>query len=450
LKVSRNRHIRKAKLIRWSGLVGLMVVLIVVVAVTALFAREKGDDEKWAEKTITSLASAQSFDENKGLSNREETITRGQAATLISELMQLETKSENVFMDLDEGFYTDGILKMVAVNGMRGDKDKKIYPKSPLTVESAIDLVAVIVEDNPSKETKDDLYRANEWSRKEKDRELTAGEFMAMLDNSVGDYYATGGKIENKRFQKTVLVSCSPVEFCKCKFQKNIRSTKDISPEDILLTGGTGGSIKPIGEGHNLNKNAPYDFCIASYDTKFDPEMKNRSDNLKRALSSLDGTVVKPGSVFSFNQTTGKKSYERGYKDGIVVSGGKLVPGLAGGVCQVSSTVWNAAIESGVEVLERHAHDLEFSYVPPGRDATVYDGVHDLRFKNTYPVPIMIRTNYDKKGVITVGIYAQGYVKKPEIEIITTKLGEYKYLTKRKVDGKVDYEHMSKYGGFGF
>lgn len=431
-------------------MVGLVLVLAVVVVATALFAREKGDDEKWAEKTIPNLTAVQSFDENKGLANKNEKITRGQAAALVSELLQLEIKSENVFMDLDEGFYTDGILKMVAVNGMRGDKDKKIYPKSPLTAESAVDLVSVLVEDNPGKETKDEIYRANGWSQKEKDRELTAGEFMAMLDNSVGGYYCGGGKIENKHFQKTVLVSRTPVEFCKCQFQKGIRSTKDISPEDIRLTGGTEGRVSPVREGQNLNKNAPYDFCIASYDTKFDPEMKNRSDNLNRALSSLDGTVIQPGNIFSFNQTTGKKSYERGYKDGIVVSGGKLVPGLAGGVCQVSSTVWNAAIESGVEVLERHAHDLEFSYVPPGRDATVYDGVHDLRFKNTYPVPIMIRTNYDKKGVITVGVYAQGYVKKPEVEIITTKLGEYKYLTTRKVDGKVDYEHMSKYGGFGF
>lgn len=133
-----------------------------------------------------------------------------------------------------------------------------------------------------------------------------------------------------------------------------------------------------------------FPYLISSFTTRYDASNVNRSQNLAIATSKINGTVLMPGEEFSFNQVVGKRTIEEGYKDAKIYQDGKVVDGLAGGICQISSTLYNAVVQANLEIVERRNHSFTTSYVKAGRDATVVYGVIDFKFKNTRTYPIKI------------------------------------------------------------
>lgn len=130
--------------------------------------------------------------------------------------------------------------------------------------------------------------------------------------------------------------------------------------------------------------------ALGAYATDLAGRTPHQRFNARRAAAALDGTVVKPGRVFSFNQTVRGWSADRGFLKAPVSYDGVLIDDYGGGVCQTSTTVYNAALLAGLPILERHPHTFAPSYAPPGRDAAVaYAGV-DLRFRNPYAWPLVL------------------------------------------------------------
>ncbi len=133
---------------------------------------------------------------------------------------------------------------------------------------------------------------------------------------------------------------------------------------------------------------------------------KDRNNNINLACESIDGLVLMPGEEFSFNETTGNRTKERGYKEAAAYVDGVVTTEPGGGVCQVSSTLYNAVIFSGLQTTERHAHTFEPSYVTPGEDAMVsYDGYSgpDMKFINTTSAALVIRAHYaDQKVTMSI------------------------------------------------
>lgn len=129
---------------------------------------------------------------------------------------------------------------------------------------------------------------------------------------------------------------------------------------------------------------------ISSFSTTFDPKDENRTGNLRIACKALNGTIVLSGEVFSMNKALGPIDESKGYKDAPIIVNNAVVPGLAGGICQVSSTAYNAALLSNLEIIERRPHGTLVSYVNPGRDAAIYGNTIDLKFRNTNAIPIYI------------------------------------------------------------
>ena len=133
---------------------------------------------------------------------------------------------------------------------------------------------------------------------------------------------------------------------------------------------------------------------------------KDRNTNIQIAASALDGLIVQPGEEFSFNQTTGNRTTEKGYKPAGAYVNGVLVEEPGGGVCQVSSTLYNAVVFSGLKTTERHAHSYEPSYITPGEDAMVsYDGYAgpDMKFVNNSKDAVAIRAKFaDQKLTISI------------------------------------------------
>lgn len=128
----------------------------------------------------------------------------------------------------------------------------------------------------------------------------------------------------------------------------------------------------------------------ATLTTDYNAKVKNRTINLEIATKTINGVVLQPGDVFSFNDTIGKTTWAKGYRPAKIFVQGKEEQGMGGGICQVSSTLYNAADFGGMEIVERHPHSKKVGYVKEGRDAaTSYGGV-DLKFKNVLSHPVKI------------------------------------------------------------
>ena len=164
--------------------------------------------------------------------------------------------------------------------------------------------------------------------------------------------------------------------FCSCTAAGDAAE----SPIAASLTGAIIENITPI--------SMPIENAV--FTTKYDKDLKNRTANLDLAAKTINNTIVYPGEIFSFNETIGKPTFARGYKLAKIFVRGKEEKGIGGGICQVSSTLYNAADFAGLEIVERHPHSKKVHYVEEGRDAaTSYGGV-DLKFRNTLSYPIKI------------------------------------------------------------
>lgn len=140
---------------------------------------------------------------------------------------------------------------------------------------------------------------------------------------------------------------------------------------------------------------------LATMSTRFSTSNendKNRGENIKLAVSKINGRILVPGDVFSFNDIVGPRTEEGGYQTAHTYVAGKVVDGIGGGICQVSSTLYGAVLKSDLEVVERRNHTFTVGYVPYGQDATVSYGSTDFRFKNSTRWPIKIEAGITKNN----------------------------------------------------
>lgn len=143
---------------------------------------------------------------------------------------------------------------------------------------------------------------------------------------------------------------------------------------------------------------------LGTFSTEFDPSKVNRAYNVSVAAAALDGLTVSPQEVVSFNEVVGPRSTEAGYKNAPIIINNELVDGLGGGVCQVSTTLYNAVLLANLEVVERTNHSIPIPYVPIGRDATVVFEAIDFKFKNNTDYWLYIQS-YVVRGRMTVKIF---------------------------------------------
>lgn len=132
----------------------------------------------------------------------------------------------------------------------------------------------------------------------------------------------------------------------------------------------------------------------------------NRSKNIGTLAEALDGRLVAPNEVFSINNATGPRTTSKGYTEAPVIVDGQLSPDVGGGICNVSTTLFNTVFFGGYEVVERYPHDFYISHYPDGRDASIYyDGGMDFRFRNDSPYYILIKTDHSDSSV-TIAFYS--------------------------------------------
>lgn len=140
----------------------------------------------------------------------------------------------------------------------------------------------------------------------------------------------------------------------------------------------------------------------------------NRISNIQIAVSQIDKFVLLPGQEVSMNELFLPRTRANGYKEAGAYLNGKTVPAIGGGICQASSTIYNAAMNSGLTVLERHAHSMSVSYLPLGMDAAISSGSKDLKLRNDYPFPVLFEGIVKGKNV-TINVYTN--------ELLTAGMG---------------------------
>ncbi|HWR60218.1 MAG TPA: VanW family protein [Clostridia bacterium] len=190
---------------------------------------------------------------------------------------------------------------------------------------------------------------------------------------------------------------------------------------------------------------------LGEYSTKFNAADADRTHNIKIATNSASGVLIKPGEIYSVDKIVGPRLAKNGYKEANVIINNELVPGIGGGVCQVSSTMYNAALLSNMKIVERRSHSLPSSYVPMGRDATISEGYIDLKFQNTTQYPIYIHGEV-KGSWVKFSIYGRndnpGRTVKIKTEIVKKTDPQIKIVEDPTLPVGTEVEEKKAYTGY--
>lgn len=199
-----------------------------------------------------------------------------------------------------------------------------------------------------------------------------------------------------------------------------LAETKDVYEIPLIIT-------KPSKTTSQIGTEAFPDL-LATFSTKYQASNVNRTTNLRLAANKINGTVLLPGEEFSYNKTVGERTVAAGFKMAATFSGGKVVDGLGGGICQISTTLYDAVVMANLDITERRNHQFVTSYVGGGKDATVVWGSQDFKFKNTRKYPIRITATV-QGGVATVQVWGQKEEVEYDITIETTRTATIAYTT---------------------
>lgn len=161
---------------------------------------------------------------------------------------------------------------------------------------------------------------------------------------------------------------------------------------------------------------------LSTYSTKYSTRDRDRTTNLQLAANKINGTVLMPGEIFSYNQVVGERTIAAGYKEAPIYVSGEVVDGLGGGICQITSTLYNAVLYANLGIVSRSNHQFVPSYVTASRDATVVYGAIDFKFKNTRDYPIKITCSVSN-GIATFNIYGLRNDNEYDVEISSRVTG---------------------------
>lgn len=178
--------------------------------------------------------------------------------------------------------------------------------------------------------------------------------------------------------------------------------------QSVLAISEKGGDVElPVTEtasGYTPDEAARlHEVVVASYSTRFNSGDTGRSKNIELSAAALNNVIIGRGDIVSFNDTVGPREEGLGYQPAPEALNGELVMGIGGGVCQTSSTLFNAVDQISFEYVERHHHSVNVGYVPKGRDATVSYGGLDFRFQNMTGIPLLLKTK-TANGTLTVEV----------------------------------------------
>ncbi len=259
----------------------------------------------------------------------------------------------------------------------------------------------------------------NFFSRFQAKSEAEAGEKKFALENQVDDA-ALQAYIESNCAQFNVKAKNSKLKRVKGKFKATkSRNGVEVQTEETVkairqaLLEGTGteplevaASVEVTEPKYTQEQVAKCKDLLGEYSTSYSSSGPSRANNVKIAAGRINGTIIYPEKTFSVNKTIKDRTSENGYQSAPEYASGKVVSGIGGGVCQVSTTLYNAVINAELKVVERSPHSMVVAYVDVSRDAAISGNTKDLKFKNNTDVPVYIEASADG-GTLSFKIYGE-------------------------------------------
>lgn len=242
------------------------------------------------------------------------------------------------------------------------------------------------------------------------------------------------------------------ITFASCKSNANVDDTTQSTTETTTTTTRTTEDLSTtfkeaqtnyIYPALSIDEQGSYEYKLAEFSTYYDTKNSTRTVNIQNAVAKLNNLAIPADSVFSFNQVVGKRTLLSGYQEAKIVKGDEFVDGLGGGICQVSSTIFQAVLRANLDIKVRACHSLEISYVPLGGDATVQWNSQDFQFKNSSGSDIKLKVTANN-GTLTCTVFAKDNVNTGDVKIDIQKKND-EYVLTRSVDGSVNYTTFSKY-----
>lgn len=298
----------------------------------------------------------------------------GQILTLHYGEGEKEQKWEIPFEDIGAGYHVEDAVKQAYLTGREGTEEERFAVGSTL-LKDGVDIELVYGYDDTMLEAK---------------LAEVAEEF---------DQEAVDSTVIRKNGKFVVSEEQQGLAMDKTKTAENVAEVMEtrMSGEAEIVAEVTEPKITAEDNSHVTD-------LIGTYYTTYTNSDANRNNNLRVGCNYIDGTVVAPGEVFSANANLGSQTAAGGYKNAGVYNNGKVEQGMAGGVCQVTSTLYNAAIRAELEIVERSPHSMTVGYVPLGMDAAIAGTYKDLKFRNNTEYPIMIEA-YASGGKLVMNIY---------------------------------------------
>ncbi len=300
------------------------------------------------------------------------------------------------------------------------------------------------------------------FSKKDVIKKGTEKEYSLTFDYDakyVDELVATMEKEINKNPVEGSIQMVSRGNFKVTQDQKGYKLQSDKLKQDIKdkINGDTQNSnisidapVETLTAVKTAEKLSTINSVVATFSTNYTTSNDNRSNNIDLATNSINGKLLMPGDSFSFNEIVGQRTVARGYKEAGVIINNKLDSGIGGGICQVSSTLYNAMLLANINASERTHHSLKSSYVPLGMDATVDWGNLDLKFKNTLPYPIYLE-GYTQNKNVYFNIYSNNSLTGKSYKIVNDvyQTVDFKVTTKNDAtmpEGKQEYEQKGATG----
>jgi vancomycin resistance protein YoaR len=171
-----------------------------------------------------------------------------------------------------------------------------------------------------------------------------------------------------------------------------------------------------------------FPYLLSSFSTRYDASLRGRTTNLKMAATNINGAIVAPGKVFSTNNAIGPRNAASGWREAKMFVSGRVVSGTGAGICQASSTIYNAVLRANFPVVERHAHSMRVTYVPPSLDAALMWGSKDFKFRNDSATPVKVETKVSG-GQFHVNIWGQKPRNLPKVAVTSKVISRGKGMT---------------------
>lgn len=253
-------------------------------------------------------------------------------------------------------------------------------------------------------------------------KDVNVDELYAEITKPAQDAYY---KKENG--QLVIVDAVDGVVIDKAEVEKALKSGKEEFDIKVSFT-------KASKTAADLNKNLFRD-VMGEWSSSYSTSSAARATNVELTSDRINGYILLPGEVFSYDKTVGSRTLANGYKSAGVYVGNKVESGIGGGICQTSSTLYGAVLYSNLEIVERTSHSLPVAYVPKGQDATIAEGYIDFRFKNNTEYPVKIISTYSNRKLVCkiVGVKTEGQ----SVEVVHTVTGTLYPKLDRKTDESI-------------